>query len=274
MDPERLQPKPQPERRQPEMQRAPQIQRPEPPRPEPQRPSRPDRPGDISDSGGAPPAGPPPTRVGTPHAGPPSATPPGPPTQPKPAMAGMLPKIVAVAVLALGGWFYFGAGGSKSYSGPPEDASPNYQKNKQFNGSQPMQLSPRDMDRARTEAVRQAALRGQPLPGITNPSQALIDAAKNGQLTFYSVRVWDTCAEDGDVVTIRIPIGGEIGPIPLTNAGTVVSVPVVTGQPASVTIVAVKDGVGGVTLGAQTSTGVWFSEVMPVGGTETMPLAQ
>ena len=38
------------------------------------------------------------------------------------------------------------------------------------------------------------------------------------------------------------------------------------------TVIGVKDGTGGITVGVQTSGGMWYSGVIPEGGTETMPL--
>jgi hypothetical protein len=175
-----------------------------------------------------------------------------------------------VVVLGIGGWLYMGS--SSVYTGP-EELAPNYNKNKNADVRVPAVLASKDIDQKRTDEARAAALRGDPIPGVNNPSPQFVDAVKRGDVKFYAVRAYDTCAEDGDVVTLRIPMGGEIGPIPLTIAGTVVTVPVVTGQPATMQVVAVKDGVGGVTLGVQTSGGVWFSKVMAPGETETMNLS-
>jgi len=256
MEPERLQPQREPAPLQPD------IQRPEMRRPESQPPVRnlgertPGSPSGTADSG----------RSGQSGAGKPGAEGPSKP----PSSGGRLLKVLAVVVLAVVGWFYFGRAPAV-YSGP-EEAAPNYSNNKNADPSIPAALSAKDIDRATTDRAKDAALRGEPIPGVTNPSPAFLEAVKKGDVTFYAVRAYDTCAEDGDVVTLRLPIGADIGPIPLTIAGTVVSVPVVAGEPRQLTVIAVKDGVGGVTLGVQTSGGVWFSQVMPVGGTETMPL--
>ncbi|HLK65503.1 MAG TPA: hypothetical protein VKU19_18830 [Bryobacteraceae bacterium] len=182
-------------------------------------------------------------------------------------------KLLGVAALGIAAILWLKPAADPHYTGPPEEASPHYNDNKNSNPNMPAILPARDIDRKRTMEAQQAAQRGDPIPGITNPSRALIDAIKNGKVTFYAVRAYDTCAEDGDVVTLKLPSGGEIGPIPLTIAGTVVSIPVVEGQPASVTVVGVKDGVGGITLGVQSSGGTWFSKVMAVGESETMPLS-
>jgi hypothetical protein len=198
----------------------------------------------------------------------PSKTTPG---SPKPGSSrGTLLKVLAVVFLAVLGWMYFGR---THPAAGAEEAAPNYQKNKNANPAVPAVLTSRDLDRAKAQAVQAAALAGNPLPGITNPSPAFIEAAKRGDVNFYVMRVFDSCAEDGDVVTIQLPEGGEIGPIPLTIAGTTISIPVVAGQPPSVRIVGIKDGVGGITVGAESSGGTWFSEIMPVGGTEDMLLS-
>jgi hypothetical protein len=256
MDPERLQPERQPEMQRPEMQR---------PDASPQVRNLGDRPGGAPSGGaGSGQSGPAEPTGGTPPGGPGGGSKP-------PSSGGTLFKVLAVAVLAVVGWFYFGRAPA-IYTGP-EEAAPNYQKNKNADPSVPAVFSSRDIDRARTDAAKQAALRGDPIPGVTNPSPAFLDAVKKGDVTFYAVRAYDTCAEDGDVVTLRLPIGADIGPIPLTIAGTTVSIPVVAGQPATVSVIAIKDGVGGVTVGVQTSGGVWFSKVMAVGESETMGLA-
>jgi|ERR1017187_408285 hypothetical protein len=261
MDPERLQPQRQPEIRKPEMQR-PEVQRPDD--------------GPQVRNLGPRPGGAPPGTAGSGQSDQTDQTTgkkPGSEGGSKPSSSGgMLLKVIAVLILAVVGWFYFGRGPS-AYTGPPEESAPNYDKNKNADERVPAVFAPQDIDRQRTDAARQAAQRGDPIPGVNNPSKAFVEAVKRGDVTFYAVRAYDTCYEDGDVVTLRLPMGGDIGPIPLTVAGTTVSVPVVTGQPATLSVHADKDGVGGVTLGIQTSGGVWFSKVMAPGESETMNLA-
>ena len=264
MEPERLQP----QRQQPQEGQRSQMQRPEAQRPEPQRPEPEPQ---VRNLGERPPGRPsgPADSAGSDRS---DSRKPSPDTVSKPPSfpGGMVVKGLVVAVLAGVGWLYFGRGPAV-YSGP-EELAPNYQKNKDADPRIPMGLSAKDLDNSMTARARDAAMRGEPIPGVTNPSPAFIDAVKKGKVTFYAVRAYDTCAEDGDVVTLRLPIGADIGPIPLTIAGTTVTIPVVDGEPRQLTVIGVKDGVGGITLGVQTSGGVWFSQVMPVGGTETMPL--
>ena len=55
-------------------------------------------------------------------------------------------------------------------------------------------------------------MRGDPIPGISNPTQEFLQAVKDGKVTFYSIRLYDTCFEDGDVVTLRLGSGADVDP--------------------------------------------------------------
>jgi hypothetical protein len=197
-------------------------------------------------------------------------------TPPQPPKSGgsssnLLVKLLVLVVLALGGWYFFGrSGGSIAGS---EEASPMYQQVRQGPSATPAPLSAADIDRAKGDAAQQAAQRGDPIPGVSNATPEFVQAVKDGKVTFYAVRLYDTCFEDGDVVTLRLGSGADVGPIPLTNAGTTITVPIVAGQPPQVTVLGIKDGTGGITVGVQTSGGMWYSGVIPEGGSETMPLA-
>lgn len=177
-------------------------------------------------------------------------------------------KFVAVALLLLLGWFFIGR--DSTYAGP-EDQAPAY-KQHQTASANPVRLGSSDIDRQLTRTATAAAQQGEPIPGIPNPSPALIDGLKAGKVTFYKIHVYDTCAEDGDIVSIVASNGGNFGPVNLTHAGTTYSVPVIDGQPPRVTLRADKDGNGGITVGAQTSGGVWYSAVIPEGGSQVIPL--
>lgn len=181
-----------------------------------------------------------------------------------------LVRLLILAVLAFGGWYYFGHSGRAGAM--TEEESPMYQKQKLGPSAQPASLTASDVDRVRGDRVREAALHGDPIPGLANPSPEFVQALKDGKVQFYAVRLYDTCVEDGDVVTLRLSSGVDIGPVPLTNAGTTVSFPVVANEAPQVTVIGVKDGTGGITVGVQTSGGMWYSGIIPEGGTETMPL--
>jgi hypothetical protein len=177
----------------------------------------------------------------------------------------MLVRLLMLVILALGGWYYFGQSGRASLT---EQESPMYQKQKLGASTTPVGLSAADLDRASGDA----AMRGDPIPFLANPTPEFTQAVKDGKVKFYFVRLYDTCVEDGDVVTLRLSSGVEIGPVPLKNAGTTVSFPVVAGEAPQVTVIGIKDGTGGITVGVQSSGGMWYSGVMAPGDTETMPL--
>jgi hypothetical protein len=177
----------------------------------------------------------------------------------------LLVRLVVLVVLAAGGWYYFGQSRAGATS---EEQSPMYQKHVAGASLTPARLSAADIDRARG----QAALRGEPIPFLSNPSAEFQQNVKDGKVEFYAVRLYDTCYEDGDVVTLRLSSGVEMGPVPLTNSGTTISIPVVAGEAPQVTVVGIKDGTGGITVGVQSSGGMWYSGVIPEGGTQSMPL--
>ena len=194
-----------------------------------------------------------------------------PPPPKPPGSSKMLVRLMVLVMLAVGGWYFFGhSGGATAAS---EQESPMYQKQSLGASTTPASFSAADIDTAQTDSAREAAIRGDAIPGVSNASPEFSQAVKDGKVKFYAVRLYDTCAEDGDVVTLRLGTGADIGPVHLTNAGTTVRVPVVEGAPAQVTVIGVKDGTGGITVGVQTSGGMWYSGVIPEGGTETMPLA-
>ncbi|MCC6771579.1 MAG: hypothetical protein IT360_10265 [Gemmatimonadaceae bacterium] len=107
------------------------------------------------------------------------------------------------------------------------------------------------------------------LSGASPELQAAL-AAHDAQ--FITVRLFDTCAEDGDMVSLSTDTGATFGPFALTNAGSTVSIPVVAGRVPSITLHALKDGVGGITVGANTSAGTWYSGILPEGGTQLVSM--
>src|SRR5262249_20650357 len=74
-----------------------------------------------------------------------------------------LVKVLVVAALAVGGWMYFKP--APAYTGP-EDAAPHYKDNRDSDPRTPAVFSTRDIDRKRTDEARQAAQKGEPIPGI------------------------------------------------------------------------------------------------------------
>ena len=89
---------------------------------------------------------------------------------------------------------------------------------------------------------------------------------------FFTVQLFDTCAEDGDWVTIRLDNGLTFGPIPIFHHPTTVLVPINVDKPSRVWLEATREGGGGVTVALQTSTGVWFSRILVEGTRQEIPL--
>ncbi len=241
---------------------------------------------------------PPPVR---PAGGSPSATPPpsGPVPPPAPAAVGgaapapagkSSPAGKVVAGLVLAGVLFFGynymhkgsTDGGTSVTAPmpanasmlaAETQSPNYQKNKNANPATPMQLTPTDFNLKATDAAEAAAEAGQPIPGLDSASEGLVESIKKHEVKFITVRAYDSCAEDGDWVTLTTDAGSKIGSFMLTIVGRSIVIPVINGQLPHMTLTGDKDGVGGITVGIESSTGTWYSGVLAPGESQPIPLA-
>jgi len=178
---------------------------------------------------------------------------------------------VLVALLVAVGYFLLGQGGS-SKALASETESPAYQKHRLASPGARMSLSRADVNTQATKAAVEAAKAGQPIPGLTSASPELVNHIAAGEVEFYTVRAYDTCAEDGDWITINSSNGAKLGSVMMTNAGTTMTIPVVNGHLPELNLIADRDGVGGVTVGVQTSGGVWYSGVLAPGQMQPIPL--
>jgi hypothetical protein len=237
-------------------------------------------------SAGSPPAsGPPPVSGPTRAAS--ASQPPSAPI-PQPVKSSPLGKIAAVLVLA--GALYFGynytqhhnPGGGETISAPgspsggmlaAETQSPNYQKNKNAKPGTPMNLAAADINQQATDAAVAAAESGKPIPGLDSVSAGLLESIKKHEVKFITVRAYDSCAEDGDWVTLSTDAGSKIGSFMLTIVGRTIVIPVVNGQLPQMTLTGDRDGVGGITVGIESSTGTWYSGVLAPGESQPIPLA-
>jgi len=113
---------------------------------------------------------------------------------------------------------------------------------------------------------------GQPLvqaPPVLTP--AIARQISTGEAQFCRVFLYDSCAEDGD--TVQVMVDGEpYVVVPLTVAGTSILIPVSAEAPTSIAIKGIYDGGGGITVGARTSEGDFFSRAMYVGETEELTI--
>jgi len=141
-----------------------------------------------------------------------------------------------------------------------------------------------DADRTLTWEIRQALLRGD-LGGATRTLQAaqripaspdgdvqlpdlaadadLVRALKDGRKELFQIELFDCCHEDGDVVEVLVN-GSHFATIPIMNAGTLLSIPLGSGNNA-ITVRGTRDGGGGVTLSFRTSRGDFFARHLRVG---------
>ncbi|MEP3296278.1 MAG: hypothetical protein ABJO27_07340 [Pseudoruegeria sp.] len=101
----------------------------------------------------------------------------------------------------------------------------------------------------KTTSASQLALLDE-MPVTPAAKVDLTQHLRSGDLKLVAVKVYDTDAEDGDAVTI---IANNVSyDVFLTNARQTVTLPVLNGK---VTLVGLKDGKGGITVGIETTDG-------------------
>jgi hypothetical protein len=153
-----------------------------------------------------------------------------------------------------------------------ETWSPAYEKHRLAKPDTPLQLSSKDLDVEATRAAIAAARGHLPIPRVQAVTPLLLQALKKGEVEIYTIRAYDTCRVDGDWISIVTPNLMREGSFMIDHGGRLVSIPVIKGQKPQILLVADKDGVGGVTVGLQTSDGMWYSQVLPEGTVQTIPL--
>ena len=100
------------------------------------------------------------------------------------------------------------------------------------------------------------------------PELAVTAGLQNGRTELYEIELFDCCDEDGDVVELLVN-GTPFATVPLINGGSVVAIPLNRGQ-NSITMIATRDGGGGVTVSLRTSRGQYFSRYMAEGESHQM----
>ncbi len=127
-------------------------------------------------------------------------------------------------------------------------------------------------DQAQAQEVLQAA---QKIPVPSDPeiqklvkeptvTTGMADLFAKGDGELYRVFLYDSCAEDGDVVDVVID-GTTFATVPITHKGATLSVPIPRGGDVEVGLRGVRDGVGGITVACRTSSGDYFMQVMAEG---------
>ena len=176
----------------------------------------------------------------------------------------------ATGVLLLAGFKLFG-GGQGPWKGA-ENEAPNYKHHLAAAASTTqIGLSSSDINQKLTRQAMTAVSAGTIIPELKGAHPQLLEKIAGGEVKFYSMKFWDTCAEDGDHVAVQLDNGMQFGPFPLTHDGKTLAIPVADNAPPQIRLIAVKDGVGGVTVGVTTSSGVWYSNVIPEGAHQDIP---
>ena len=94
------------------------------------------------------------------------------------------------------------------------------------------------------------------------------EAVRSDGWSIFSMRLIDDVDQDGDVVQISVD-GVPVSYLALTHAGATLEIPLKKGESHRIQVTAVRDGVGGVTLGLQTSAGTVVSRRMLVGESDS-----
>ena len=91
----------------------------------------------------------------------------------------------------------------------------------------------------------------------------------SGDQGMYHLFLFDSCDEDGDVVTVIIN-GQPFATVPITHAGATLSVPLAFGSSNTIELFGLRDGGGGITVSFETSEGHYFCRDMLEGETQTI----
>lgn len=183
--------------------------------------------------------------------------------------SGLVPRLAVVGLLGILAFKLLGS--EKPWDGPETEA-PAYAKHRDASAGtlarNDLHLSRSDADRGLTREVAAAAAGRGAIPGDFKLTRDGMKLAAQGKLTYFKVRLFDTCAEDGDIVSLSVGGVATSGPVTITHGGTIVSIPLPDGGAPAITLHAIHDGVGGVTVGAQCSDGTWYSDVLPEGASQ------
>lgn len=108
-------------------------------------------------------------------------------------------------------------------------------------------------------------------PQIAAPtiSEGMKQELLAGDINFFHLFIYDSCAEDGDVVDVILD-GQAFARVPITNQGATLSIPMANGRVTAVAIQGVYDGGGGITVAFHSSGGDAFLGVLDAG--QTVPL--
>jgi len=163
-------------------------------------------------------------------------------------------KLLAGGILLSGLIIYY------IFKPPATDAmSWNYKKHQNY-ASTKIELSAMDLDQKVLDHLKNGTIP----PEYKNIPYYYKRKIAKGDIKIYSITVLDNCAEDGDIVRIKVN-RMDLGEVLLTNAGSTISVPLSASGNDNISIIGVKDGQGGITVTFRTSQGDYYSKVMQPG---------
>lgn len=161
--------------------------------------------------------------------------------------------------------------GGDAYAGSNDEDAPNFDKHPTAVAASPVVLAP---DRRLTREIREQILTGADLqiPGAPEIPPELVPSLAKDDVTWYRMTFFDTCAEDGDFVSVSLSNGMFYPTFSILHAGHEIAIPIRAGEAPVATLRAEIDGGGGVTTGAITDDGTWYSAVLPVGAAQAIPV--
>ena len=119
---------------------------------------------------------------------------------------------------------------------------------------------------AALQAVQQlpsASMNPDVRPPVLSTGSMLMQSLKDRRSELYEIELFDCCHEDGDVIEVAVN-GESFAVVPILHAGSKLTLPLKRGL-NTVSVRAVKDGAGGVTVSFRTSRGDYYARCMNVG---------
>tara|TARA_B100000927_G_scaffold278656_1_gene261536 strand:+ start:273 stop:929 length:657 start_codon:yes stop_codon:yes gene_type:complete len=170
-------------------------------------------------------------------------------------------KVFGLALLLIAGTY-----GTFNFHAPEEKVYPTVSRN--LSSVKKLILSKDIKNISLTKSIQNELAKGKVPEVIKNADPIIVQKIKSGEMSFYTLKVVDTIAQDGDIVKVFIN-GMPFSIITLTHIGADISIPLFTENTNTLQIQAIQDGGGGVTFGAYSNLGQVYTKIMNVGDIET-----
>ena len=130
-------------------------------------------------------------------------------------------------------------------------------------------MSDSDADLVKTQKIQEQLMAGDIPKELEKSAPQIIEKVKVGEMKFYTFTLYDFAAEDHDMVQILVD-GLPLGVADLNNAGLTIAIPLEAGKSKSITLKAVQDGGGGVTLAVRLMNSEVNLKPMQLGESQTI----